>query len=103
MKKRAGDKFKGIAPVESAARTPTQRRNKDAATLARRVGRPSGAAGGKRSDPDYIQTSIYLRREVHEQLRDALHDVNKGKRQQDRRDLGDLLEEWAEKWLKAQK
>ena len=46
-------------------------------------------------NPDYQQTTVYLRRDTHKALKIALA--------QDERGFADLVEELIEQWLKARK
>ena len=59
----------------------------------RKRGRP---AGGKRSNPEYEQTSIYLPRILHADVKIAL--VREG-----RNDFSELVEELISKWLKGRR
>ncbi|MBO0719318.1 MAG: GIY-YIG nuclease family protein [Blastocatellia bacterium] len=49
---------------------------------------------GKRNDPDYVQTSFYLPRDLYKQVKLALLVAD--------RDLGDVIDELLEAWLKEQ-
>lgn len=49
--------------------------------------------GGKSSDPNYTQCSIYLPRKLRKKAGRALDDDDKGQ------DFSDLVEELVEKWL----
>lgn len=59
----------------------------------RKRGRPSG---GKRSNPEYEQTTIYLPRILHADVKIAL--VREG-----RNDFSELVEELMTKWLKGRR
>lgn len=61
-------------------------------TLARTVGRPPG----KRSDPDYKQYSVLLRRQTHRKVSSLLRDRDGGL------DVSELVEQLLEKWLAEQ-
>lgn len=61
-------------------------------TLARTVGRPPG----KRSDPDYKQYSVLLRRQTHRKVSFLLRDQDGGQ------DVSELVEQLLEKWLSEQ-
>jgi hypothetical protein len=51
--------------------------------------------GGKSSDPNYNQYSVYLRKAVRKKVGRALDDADNGT------DFSDLVEELLEKWLKS--
>ena len=57
------------------------------------VGRP---ASGKKSDPEYCQTSIYIRTSTRKAVKQILLDS------ESERDVSDLIEDLLEKWLKAE-
>lgn len=59
----------------------------------RQRGRP---ATGKRSDPDFEQVTVYLRRRTHLDIKKALLDRT------DRLDFSDLVEELLQGWLASQ-
>lgn len=61
-------------------------------TLVRAVGRPPG----KRSDPDYKQYSVLLRRQTHRKVSSLLRDREGGQ------DVSELVEQLLEKWLADQ-
>lgn len=56
-------------------------------------GRPRG---GKRSNPEYEQTTLYISRALHTDVKVAL--VRDG-----RHDFSDLVEELLEKWVKSRR
>lgn len=57
----------------------------------RRVGRPNA----KRSDPDFVQTTAYIRKDTHRDVKIALlHDDQK-------REFSQLVEELLSNWLKS--
>jgi hypothetical protein len=56
-----------------------------------RRGRPSG----KRSDPDYVGFTTYIRRETHRNVKRALLD------EPEERELSELVEDLLVKWLQA--
>jgi len=60
--------------------------------LARTVGRPPG----KRSDPDYKQYSVLLRRHTHRKVSSLLRD------RESAQDVSELVELLLEKWLAEQ-
>ncbi len=57
----------------------------------RRRGRPSG----KRSDPDYVGFTTYIRKDTHHDVKLALLQEKKG------RELSELVEELLSGWLKS--
>lgn len=57
-----------------------------------RRGRPSG----KRSDPDYVGFTTYIRKETHRNVKRALLD------EPDERELSELVEDLLVDWLKSQ-
>jgi hypothetical protein len=60
----------------------------------KRRGRP---ATGKRNDPEYDQTTAYVRKDTYKAVRIAL--IEDG----EERDYSELVEELLSKWLKARK
>lgn len=64
----------------------------DAGEEPRRRGRPSG----KRSDPDYVGFTTYIRRDTHHEVKVALLQEKKG------RELSELVEDLLTQWLKSQ-
>lgn len=60
-------------------------------TAPRRVGRPNA----KRSDPDFVQTTAYIRKDTHKDIKRALLDDEQG------RDFSELIEELLKIWLKS--
>lgn len=59
----------------------------------KRRGRPPG----KRSDPDFVQTTAYIRGDTYKAVRIALIEEDEG------REYSELVEELLSKWLKARK
>lgn len=57
-----------------------------------RRGRPSG----KRSDPDFVGFTTYIRKQTHRSVKRALLD------EPDERELSELVEELLASWLKSQ-
>ena len=57
----------------------------------RRRGRPSG----KRSDPDYVGFTTYIRKDTHHDVKVALLQEKEG------RELSELVEELLASWLKS--
>jgi hypothetical protein len=62
-------------------------------TEKRKRGRPRS---GKRSNPDYEQTTIYIPRNLHDQVRVTLI-------QEGRNDFSDLVEELLSRWVRTRK
>jgi hypothetical protein len=62
-------------------------------TTTKRRGRPSG----KRSDPDYVQTTAYIRGETYKAVKIALIEEDEG------REYSELVEELLANWLKSRK
>jgi hypothetical protein len=86
----AGAKNRKGASVKNGSKAT----NATPATVARR-GRPSGFAGGKRSDPDFTQITAYIRKDTHADVKIALL------KQRDGRDMSDLIESLFAQWLKS--
>jgi hypothetical protein len=88
----AESKFAGIfqhsLTDESEA---TQRMEKPAAAI-KAPGRPPG----KRSDPEYKQYSVLLKKQTHRQVTSILRD------QEDSPDVSELLQQLLEQWLEKQ-
>lgn len=61
-------------------------------TLVKTVGRPPG----KRSDPDYKQYSVLLRRQTHRKVSGILRD------RESEQDVSELVEQLLERWLAEQ-
>jgi len=58
---------------------------------------PQGKRGGKSSDPNYTQATLYVRKDTHHQVKLRLLQENLG------RDMSDLAEELFAEWLKSNK
>jgi len=83
--RRAGETFEEIVPeadLQTASFVAQKKR-----------GRPRK---GKRSNPDYEQTTLYVSRTLHADVKVAL--VREG-----RHDFSELVEELLEKWVKARR
>ncbi len=57
-------------------------------------GRPSGSAGGKRSDPDYTQITAYIRKDTRRAIKQELATSED-------QDFSELIEELLGEWLKS--
>lgn len=76
-------------PAEPAARPEAARKRATGAGAARRRGRPPG----KRSDPDFEQVTIYIKKRTHLDAKKALLEK--------RQEFSELVEELLGKWLKS--
>jgi len=72
----------------------SQREDQQTEVPAKRRGRP---ATGKRNDPDYDQTTAYVRKATYKAVRIALLEEGEG------REYSELVEELLSKWLKSRK
>ncbi len=85
----------GAASRATATRAAQAEREREAiatpATTAARRGRPPG----KRSDPDYEQTTAYIRKQTHLGVKIALLQEGKG------REYSELVEELLAEWLRS--
>ena len=52
----------------------------------------SGRQKGKRSNPDYVQVGAHIPKELHKQVKRRLFDAE--------RDMGDLLTELLQEWIR---
>ena len=83
--------LKSVAAPEQAEGTPRKRKQTASAEAgATRRGRPRG----KRSNPDFEQVTIYIRRKTH---KDAKVELLKGEKRQE---FSELVEDLLAKWLK---
>ncbi len=78
----------------ASAKSGSKKASVAPASVARR-GRPSGFAGGKRSDPEYTQITAYIRKDTHADVKIALL------KDRDSRDMSDLVESLMMEWLKS--
>ena len=53
---------------------------------------PAKTKKSKSTDPDYVRTTVYLRKRFHKQLKAAAAD--------EEREMSEILEELVEQWLK---
>lgn len=79
----------------SAKKSTTGRKSAPQTKAAAGRGRPAGPAGGKRSDPNFTQTTAYVRKDTLNDVKVALIKEGKG------RDYSELVEELLRKWLKS--
>jgi hypothetical protein len=88
----AESKFAGIFQHSLGEETrASERAEKPAATL-KAPGRPPG----KRSDPEYKQYSVLLKKQTHRQVTTILRDKEDGP------DVSELLQQLLEQWLEQQ-
>jgi hypothetical protein len=66
-------------------------------STAPKPGRPKGAAGGKRSDPNYKQITAYISIDVHKQVKQLMFNDD------DRRDFSELMQELLEDYIEARR
>jgi hypothetical protein len=106
--KASGSKFSGIFAPEAApapkpaARRPTPSKVAVADPLSTPAERPAERRGpgrprGKRSDPEFVQTTAHIRRETHRAVKIALLQEGQG------REFSELVEELLGNWLRSQK
>ena len=88
----AESKFAGIFQNSLAEEPQAAERAEKRAAPMKAPGRPPG----KRSDPEYKQYSVLLKRQTHRQVTNILRD------QEDSPDVSELLQQLLEQWLKKQ-
>ena len=88
----AESKFAGIFQHSLAEEPPASERIEKLVAALKAPGRPPG----KRSDPDYKQYSVLLKRQTHRQVTTILRD------QEDGPDVSELLQQLLEQWLEKQ-
>ena len=88
----AESKFAGIFQQNLAEESPTAERTEKPTVMLKAPGRPPG----KRSDPEYKQYSVLLKRQTHRQVTTILRD------QEDSPDVSELLQQLLEQWLEKQ-
>jgi hypothetical protein len=89
----AESKFAGIFQHSlSDAPQAAERTEKKPVTALKAPGRPPG----KRSDPEYKQYSVLLKKQTHRQVTSILRD------QEDSPDVSELLQQLLEQWLEQQ-
>ena len=89
----AESKFAGIFQNHLTEVSPVSERTQHPPVRLKSPGRPPG----KRSDPDYKQYSVLLKKETHRQVTRILRD------QEDGPDVSELLQQLLEQWLKTQR
>ena len=88
----AESKFAGIFQHSLTEDPQASERVENRTTTLKGPGRPPG----KRSDPEYKQYSVLLKRHTHRQVTSILRD------QEDGPDVSELLQQLLEQWLKQQ-
>jgi len=88
----AESKFAGIFQHSLAEESRAAERMEKPAVALKAPGRPPG----KRSDPEYKQYSVLLKRQTHRQVTTILRD------QEDSPDVSELLQQLLEQWLEKQ-
>ena len=76
--------------IPDAAVAPDEAAFAEAQSVTVKRGRPNG----KRSDPDYVGFTTYIRRDTHHEVKTALLREKQG------RELSELVEELLSQWLK---
>lgn len=82
-----------LSSAKGGDKTSAKKPAQGSDSTARRRGRPTG----KRSDPDFEQTTAYIRKDTHRSVKIALLEEGEG------REYSELVEELLSKWLKARK
>jgi hypothetical protein len=88
----AESKFSGIFQHRLDEEPSAPERHERQASAMKAPGRPPG----KRSDPEYKQYSVLLKRHTHRQVTNILRD------QDDSPDVSELLQQLLEQWLETQ-
>jgi hypothetical protein len=88
----AESKFAGIFQHSLTDESETAQRMEKPATPLKAPGRPPG----KRSDPEYKQYSVLLKKQTHRQVTSILRD------REDSPDVSELLQRLLEQWLEQQ-
>jgi hypothetical protein len=88
----AESKFAGIFQHSLTEEPRTSERAEHRAVALKTPGRPPG----KRSDPEYKQYSVLLKRHTHRQVTNILRN------QEDSPDVSELLQQLLEQWLEKQ-
>ena len=87
MSTRFGKVLENVSKLQATDKLPKRTRS-SASTTSRKVGRPPG----KKSDPDYTQVTVYLRKENHLAAKKRLLD--------DAKEFSELVDELVAKWLR---
>ena len=82
-----------LSTAKGRGKASTKKSSQGPEAPARRRGRPTG----KRSDPDFEQTTAYIRKETHRKVKIALLQEGEG------REYSELVEDLLSEWLKTQK
>jgi hypothetical protein len=85
-------KFAGIFQQSLTEESHAAERTEKPAVVLKSPGRPPG----KRSDPEYKQYSVLLKKQTHRQVTSILRD------QEDGPDVSELLQRLLEQWLEQQ-
>jgi hypothetical protein len=88
----AESKFAGIFQHNLAEESQAEERTEKPAVVLKAPGRPPG----KRSDPEYKQYSVLLKKQTHRQVTAILRDQEGGP------DVSELLQQLLEQWLEQQ-
>ncbi|MGE0103230.1 MAG: hypothetical protein AB7H86_04025 [Blastocatellales bacterium] len=86
----------GLEPETEAQPTVKKQSKKKASTKAP-APLPQGKRGGKSSDPNFTQATLYVRKDTHHNVKLRLLQENLG------RDMSDLAEQLFSEWLKSNK
>lgn len=82
-----------LSSAKGGDKTSAKKSAQGSDSTAKRRGRPTG----KRSDPDFEQTTAYIRKDTHRSVKIALLEEGEG------REYSELVEELLSKWLKARR
>jgi hypothetical protein len=80
-----------LSTAKGRDKTSAKKSSQSSEAPAKRRGRPTG----KRSDPDFEQTTAYIRKDTHHNVKIALLMEGEG------REYSELVEELLSKWLKT--
>jgi hypothetical protein len=82
-----------LSTAKGRDKASTKKSSPSEETEPKRRGRPSG----KRSDPDFVQTTAYIRGDTYKAVKIALIEEDQGY------EYSELVEELLSKWLKSKK
>jgi hypothetical protein len=82
-----------LSTAKGRDKTSAKKPSSNDETEPKRRGRPSG----KRSDPDFVQTTAYIRGDTYKAVKIALIEEDQG------HEYSELVEELLSKWLKSKK